>query len=193
MFRIGTLLFVPAYLTVVLYRPLAILNKDDSNPILMFGLCLKCFAATHETYILFYRSSGCQHVCFIFAFLPLNYLKCTFILAQFDTVVSHLVTLQSLSFWIIVSWIWYLSHIQFLIEELLTVTPPSAVGYANGIAQSMASLARCIGPVVGGYVSWSGFFFSDFALLKQTVLVRCGLWALQIIRRDITLVSLFVL
>lgn len=36
---------------------------------------------------------------------------------------------------------------------LLIVTPPSAVGYANGIAQSMASLARCIGPVVGGYVS----------------------------------------
>ena len=42
-----------------------------------------------------------------------------------------------------------------LIDKL--VTPPSAVGYANGIAQSMASLARCVGPVVGGYVSWSFF------------------------------------
>jgi hypothetical protein len=46
-----------------------------------------------------------------------------------------------------------MSHIQFLIDKLLIVTPPNAVGYANGIAQSMASLARCIGPVVGGYVS----------------------------------------
>ena len=56
-------------------------------------------------------------------------------------------------------------HIHFLIDKL--VTPPSAVGYANGIAQSMASLARCIGPVVGGYVSWSGIlFFSDFVLLN---------------------------
>ena len=40
------------------------------------------------------------------------------------------------------------------------MTPPNAVGYANGIAQSMASLARCIGPVVGGYVSLSVIFFS---------------------------------
>lgn len=35
------------------------------------------------------------------------------------------------------------------------VTPPSAVGYANGIAQSIVSLARCVGPVIGGYVSVS--------------------------------------
>lgn len=35
------------------------------------------------------------------------------------------------------------------------VTPPSAVGYANGIAQSIVSLARCVGPVMGGYVSFS--------------------------------------
>lgn len=33
------------------------------------------------------------------------------------------------------------------------VTPPNAVGYANGIAQSIVSLARCVGPVIGGYVS----------------------------------------
>ena len=33
------------------------------------------------------------------------------------------------------------------------VTPPNAVGIANGIAQSIVSLARCFGPVLGGYVS----------------------------------------
>ncbi|TEB34228.1 hypothetical protein FA13DRAFT_1729731 [Coprinellus micaceus] len=34
------------------------------------------------------------------------------------------------------------------------MSPPSAVGYANGIAQSIVSLARCVGPVIGGYL-WS--------------------------------------
>ncbi|KAG6828178.1 hypothetical protein H0H92_008909 [Tricholoma furcatifolium] len=34
---------------------------------------------------------------------------------------------------------------------VMSVTPPNAVGYANGIAQSIVSLARCIGPVIGGY------------------------------------------
>ncbi|KAK7027964.1 hypothetical protein VNI00_015047 [Paramarasmius palmivorus] len=31
------------------------------------------------------------------------------------------------------------------------MTPPHAIGYANGIAQSIVSLARCIGPVFGGW------------------------------------------
>ncbi|KAK7467458.1 hypothetical protein VKT23_004511 [Stygiomarasmius scandens] len=34
------------------------------------------------------------------------------------------------------------------------MTPPHAIGYANGIAQSVVSLARCIGPILGGYL-WS--------------------------------------
>ncbi|THU88597.1 hypothetical protein K435DRAFT_307650 [Dendrothele bispora CBS 962.96] len=34
------------------------------------------------------------------------------------------------------------------------MTPPHAVGYANGIAQSVVSLARCVGPILGGYL-WS--------------------------------------
>ena len=38
MFRIGTIMFIPAYLTVVLYRPLANKNSaDESNPLLMLG------------------------------------------------------------------------------------------------------------------------------------------------------------
>jgi hypothetical protein len=73
-----------------------------------------------------------------------------------------------------------MSHIQFLIDKLIIVTPPSAVGYANGIAQSMASLARCIGPVVGGYVSWIGFFlfFFRFCFTKGTC--TCQMWAISI-------------
>ncbi|KIK67675.1 hypothetical protein GYMLUDRAFT_155496 [Collybiopsis luxurians FD-317 M1] len=34
------------------------------------------------------------------------------------------------------------------------LTPPESVGYANGIAQSIVSLARCFGPIVGGWM-WS--------------------------------------
>ena len=38
MFRIGSALFVPAYLTVTLYRPLASAN-DDGSVVLMAGEC----------------------------------------------------------------------------------------------------------------------------------------------------------
>jgi len=94
MFRIGTLLFVPAYLSVVLYRPLGNLNKDDSNPILMFALAVST---------------------------AVRYCGITFGYTSIAILLNYM-------------------------------TPPNAVGYANGIAQSMASLARCIGPVVGGYM-----------------------------------------
>jgi len=94
MFRLGTVLYIPAYLTVVLYRPLASLNKDDSNPLLMFALAV---------------STAVRYCGITFGYTAISIL-------------------------------------------LNYMTPPSAVGYANGIAQSMASLARCIGPVVGGYL-----------------------------------------
>lgn len=51
-------------------------------------------------------------------------------------------------------------------KPLLIVTPPSAVGYANGIAQSIVSLARCLGPVIGGYVSWNCVFQFCFTEVK---------------------------
>ena len=43
------------------------------------------------------------------------------------------------------------------------MTPPAAVGFANGAAQSIVSLARCLGPILGGYVSvpFSFPLFSD--------------------------------
>jgi len=144
--------------------------------------------------ILSYSSSGYQHVCFIFvthssqvhiSHSAVRYCGITF------GYTSIAILLNYSELYLIL----YLSHIRFLIDKLLIVTPPSTVGYANGIAQSMASLARCIGPVVGGYVSRSGFFSLSFCfdLLKQTVFARCGLSASEIIHRDITLVSLFVL
>ncbi|KAJ7064829.1 hypothetical protein C8F01DRAFT_776471 [Mycena amicta] len=34
------------------------------------------------------------------------------------------------------------------------MTPPNAIGLANGLAQSIVSLARCFGPVIGGWL-WS--------------------------------------
>ncbi len=36
---------------------------------------------------------------------------------------------------------------------LVPVTPPPIVGLANGVAQSIVSLARGFGPLLGGYVS----------------------------------------
>lgn len=37
-------------------------------------------------------------------------------------------------------------------DTRLLVTPPHLVGYANGIAQSIVSLARFFGPIIGGLV-----------------------------------------
>lgn len=37
------------------------------------------------------------------------------------------------------------------------VSPPHVVGYANGIAQSIVSFSRFLGPIVGGTVSISFF------------------------------------
>ncbi|KAF7426094.1 hypothetical protein PC9H_008460 [Pleurotus ostreatus] len=95
MFRIGSLLFIPSYLTVVLYRPFASAS-DDGNFIVMAGLAL---------------STAVRYCAITFSYTAISIL-------------------------------------------LNYMTPPSAVGYANGIAQSIVSLARCFGPVLGGLL-WS--------------------------------------
>ncbi|KIM47000.1 hypothetical protein M413DRAFT_440546 [Hebeloma cylindrosporum] len=108
MFRIGTIMFIPAYLTVVLYRPFANVHPDDSNPFLMFALSLST---------------------------AVRYCGTTFGYTAISILLNYM-------------------------------TPPNAVGYANGIAQSIVSLARCVGPVIGGYL-WavsvqddpSGYYF----------------------------------
>ncbi|KAJ7158242.1 hypothetical protein C8R43DRAFT_1086999 [Mycena crocata] len=91
MFRLGSALFIPAYLVVTLLRPFAS-AEDDGNFALMSGIAVRFCGSTFA-----YTSVS----------ILLNYM-----------------------------------------------TPPNAVGLANGIAQSIVSLARCFGPVLGGYL-WS--------------------------------------
>jgi hypothetical protein len=95
MFRIGSSLFIPSYLTVILYRAFAA-PDDDGNFVVMAALAV---------------STALRYCAITFAY----------------TAVSIL---------------------------LNYMTPPPVVGIANGIAQSIVSLARCFGPVLGGYL-WS--------------------------------------
>ncbi|KAJ7682964.1 major facilitator MFS-1 [Mycena rosella] len=95
MFRIGSALFIPAYLVVTLLRPLAS-AEDDGNFTLMFALAVNT---------------------------ALRYCGSTFGYTSVSILLNYM-------------------------------TPPHAVGLANGIAQSIVSLARCFGPVLGGYL-WS--------------------------------------
>ncbi|EED83137.1 predicted protein [Postia placenta Mad-698-R] len=95
MFRIGSLLFIPSYLSVILYRVLA--SPDtDGNPVLMAALAL---------------STAVRFCGGTFAY----------------TAVSVL---------------------------LNYMTPPHLIGFANGVAQSIVSLARFFGPILGGTL-WS--------------------------------------
>ncbi|KAJ7740010.1 hypothetical protein DFH07DRAFT_751956 [Mycena maculata] len=95
MFRIGSALFIPAYLVVTLLRPFAS-AEDDGNIALMSALALST---------------------------ALRYCGSTFGYTAVSILLNYM-------------------------------TPPHAVGLANGIAQSIVSLARCFGPVLGGYL-WS--------------------------------------
>ncbi|KAL5527526.1 hypothetical protein ACEPAG_6327 [Sanghuangporus baumii] len=95
MFRIGSLLFIPAYLSVILYRPLA--NAEDGgNGFLMAALVF---------------STALRYAGITFAY----------------TAVAILLNYMS---------------------------PPQFLGYANGVAQSIVSFARFVGPILGGYL-WS--------------------------------------
>lgn len=96
MFRLGSFLFIPSYLTVVLYRAPFASADSDGGFVLMTALAV---------------STAVRFCGVTFAF----------------TSVAILLNYMS---------------------------PPEAVGYANGVAQSIVSLARCFGPVLGGYL-WS--------------------------------------
>ncbi|KAF5390805.1 hypothetical protein D9757_004422 [Collybiopsis confluens] len=96
MFRLGSLFFIPSYLSVVLYRVPFASEEEDGNLPLMAAL-------TVSTALRFCGST--------FGYTAISIL-------------------------------------------LNYMTPPHAVGLANGIAQSIVSLARCIGPVMGGLL-WS--------------------------------------
>lgn len=71
------------------------------------------------------------------------------------------------------------------------MTPPHAVGLANGVAQSIVSLARCFGPVLGGYVSLRP---SSVVVVSSLIDVcfSCGQLARRTTRRDIPSDSSYV-
>ncbi|KAI0760328.1 major facilitator superfamily MFS-1 [Fomes fomentarius] len=95
MFRIGTMLFIPSYLTVILYRVFAS-PSDDGNLILMAALALST---------------------------AVRYCGSTFSYTAISVLLNYM-------------------------------SPPHLVGFANGIAQSIVSLARFAGPILGGTL-WS--------------------------------------
>jgi len=122
MFRLGAALFVPAYLSVILYRAFAS-QSSDSNVFMMLLLAL-------STAIRFCGST--------FAY----------------------------------------TSIAILLNYL---SPPHVNGLANGVAQSIVSLARFIGPILGGYL-WSasiengpnGYFWS-FVIVTSICAVAMAL------------------
>ncbi|KAG2059734.1 hypothetical protein BDR06DRAFT_905245 [Suillus hirtellus] len=101
MFRLGSLLFIPAYLTVTMYRGFASSN-DQGSFVLMAALALST---------------------------AIRYCGNTFGYTAISILLNYM-------------------------------TPPHAVGFANGVAQSIVSLARCFGPVLGGYL-WSAGIKDD--------------------------------
>jgi len=96
MYRLGTSLFIPAYLTVVLYR-IPFGHPDGSGKsALMTAIAMST---------------------------AVRYCAMTFSFTSISVLLNHM-------------------------------TPSESVGYANGLAQTIVSLARCLGPVLGGWL-WS--------------------------------------
>lgn len=95
MFRLGTFLFIPGYLTITLYRVLA---SPDSGGSLLLMIPLTISTAV-------------------------RYCGATFTFTAVSILLNYM-------------------------------TPPPIVGLANGVAQSIVSLARGFGPLLGGYI-WS--------------------------------------
>jgi len=95
MFRLGTLLFIPGYTTVTLYRVLA--GPESSGSLLLM------IPLTISTAV--------------------RYCGATFTFTSVSILLNYL-------------------------------SPPPVVGIANGVAQSIVSLARGFGPLLGGYL-WS--------------------------------------
>ena len=54
------------------------------------------------------------------------------------------------------------------------VTPPPIIGLANGVAQSIVSLARGFGPLLGGYVSAVSRYDQIVLTLHSPDMVRDG-------------------
>lgn len=95
MFRLGSILFIPAYLSVILYRAFAS-SEGDGDFILMTALALST---------------------------AIRYCGATFAYTAISVLLNYM-------------------------------SPPHVVGFANGIAQSIVSFSRFLGPIVGGTL-WS--------------------------------------
>jgi MFS family permease len=101
MFRLGTLLFIPGYLTITLYRVLAS-PESGGSLILMIPLAIST---------------------------AVRYCGATFTFTSVSILLNYM-------------------------------TPPPIIGLANGVAQSIVSLARGFGPLLGGYM-WSASVQGD--------------------------------
>jgi len=151
MFRIGSALYIPSYLTVTLYRPFASANDDGSTALMTgerFVLCRRPTWIDH-----FPISPRIQHVSFLDTNFSLvdhghtgqarsdtaEQLSRT-PQSQFSSITVRVSVVRS-DFW---------AH-----RACFVVSPPHVVGYANGIAQSIVSLSRFLGPILGGTVSCS--------------------------------------
>jgi len=93
MFRLGSALFIPGYVTVVLYRGFAS-TEDDGNSLIMVLLALST---------------------------AVRYAGATFAYTSIAVLLNYM-------------------------------SPPHMVAFSNGLAQSLASLARVIGPLFGGWL-----------------------------------------
>ncbi|KAF9259018.1 MFS general substrate transporter [Marasmius fiardii PR-910] len=96
LFRLGCLLYIPSYLSVIFYRSAFASPGGSGNSVLMFALA---------------ASTAIRQCGSTFGYTSISIL-------------------------------------------LNYMTPPLSLRYANGVAQSTVSLARCIGPIVGGWL-WS--------------------------------------
>ncbi|KAI0266493.1 hypothetical protein BC834DRAFT_874860 [Gloeopeniophorella convolvens] len=132
MFRLGSLLFIPAYISVTMYRAFAS-SQGDGSVVLMGGKCL-------------------PHVCSIQGIdsvVPKPWLlarECILlrgVLGMSTEPLSRAVRYCGTTF--------AYTSVSILLNYM---SPPPVVGMANGIAQSIVSLARCFGPILGGYL-WS--------------------------------------
>ncbi|KAH7096911.1 major facilitator superfamily MFS-1 [Auriculariales sp. MPI-PUGE-AT-0066] len=96
MFRIGSALYIPAYLSVIMYRTIFVSDKTEGGVMVMGALALST---------------------------AVRYCGSTFAYTSIVILLNY-------------------------------VSPPHVVGMANGLAQSIVSLARFFGPIIGGYL-WS--------------------------------------
>lgn len=122
MFRIGSLLFIPAYLTVVLYRFLAT-EGPGNNFFVMSALALST---------------------------AIRYCGTTFAYTSVAILLNYM-------------------------------TPPPIVGLANGLAQSIVSLARFCGPIIGGYL-WSASVQNDPSGYGYGFYICTGVCAIAILQ-----------